>query len=93
MTHDNRKLPPTEGSGSQLRAPVSKSDSAFKIRMELLHLAKARLTEEYNTDMIVAVEKSKCHGSTKPFEELGKFPSVDQILDEARKLKEFIDKG
>jgi hypothetical protein len=64
----------------------------FEIRLELLKMAQDQANQKFYKQWETAAMKSQMTESTQFLSEVPEFPTTEQILVEADKLKRFIDK-
>lgn len=66
--------------------------SPFEIRLEVLKMAQEQANQKYYSEWEKAAKTAEL-SEAKLLTEVPEFPTSDQILQEATKLKTFIDKG
>ena len=59
--------------------------------MEMIKIAQQRASQKYETEVQIAHTKAAMTESTSFLNELPEYPTTEQIIEEARKLKEFVD--
>ena len=67
------------------------SKTPYEIRLELIKMAQDQLNQRYYNQFEVA--KHNAQIASSPLNEVPEFPSTEQLLLEAEKLKSFVDKG
>lgn len=67
-------------------------ETPFKLRADLLQLAKSLLVEEYMVERQNRIEVCTTFHRQPDFSDMF-FPSVEDVIEEARKLKNFVDNG
>ena len=65
----------------------------YELRMEAIQTAQAQLNQEFYNKWENAVKKAEITENAKFLTEVPEFPTTDQILAEATKLKKFIDEA
>lgn len=68
------------------------SKTPYEIRLELLNMARDQANQKYYAEWNNAAEKARINENATLLTEVP-FPTSDQILTEANKLKTFVDKG
>jgi hypothetical protein len=67
------------------------SKTPYEIRLDLIKMAQDQLNQRYYNQFEIA--KHNAQIVSAPLNEVPEFPSTEQLLLEAEKLKTFIDKG
>lgn len=65
----------------------------YEIRLEVLKMAQDQANQKYYKEWETAAMKAQITESAQCLTEVPQFPTAEQILTEATKLKTFIDKG
>ena len=66
-------------------------DTAYLLRMEMIKVAQQRASEKFQTEWATAAEKAKINENASFLTEVPEYPSTDQLLEEAKKLRKFVD--
>lgn len=61
--------------------------------MEMVKLAQQRASEKFHMEWQNAAEKARINENATFLAEVPQYPDADQILAEAKKMKDFVDKG
>jgi hypothetical protein len=61
--------------------------------MEMIKLAQQRASEKFHIEWNNAAEKARINENAQFLTEVPEYPTTEGILEEAKKLKAFIDKG
>ena len=69
------------------------SDTPYLLRMEMVKLAQQRASEKFHTEWSNAAEKARINENASFLTEVPEYPSTEQIITEANKLKAFVDNG
>jgi hypothetical protein len=69
------------------------NDTPYLLRMEMIKLAQQRASEKFHTEWHHAAEKARGNENAEFLTEVPQYPTTDAILEEAKKMKEFVDKG
>lgn len=67
------------------------NDTPYLLRMEMIKLAQARAEQKFQMEWSKASHNAAVQETL--LTEVPEYPSVDQILNEAKQLKTFVDKG
>jgi hypothetical protein len=67
------------------------SKTPYEIRLELIKMAQDQLNQKYYTQFEVAKHNAGVSNAT--INEIPEFPSSEELLLEAEKLKSFVDKN
>lgn len=67
--------------------------SPYEIRLELLKMAQDQANQKFYNQWEQAAQKASITESAQYLTEVPEFPTAEQILTEAAKLKTFVDKG
>lgn len=65
----------------------------YEIRLEVLKMAQDQANQRFYNEWNTASEKARINENATFLTEVPEFPTADQILTEANKLKTFVDKG
>lgn len=65
----------------------------YEIRLEVLKMAQDQSNQRFYNQWHTASEKARINENATFLTEVPEFPTADQILTEANKLKTFVDKG
>lgn len=66
-------------------------DTAYLLRMEMIKLAQQRASEKFHFDWNNASEKARINENAQFLTEVPQYPTTEQLLEEAKKLKGFVD--
>jgi len=66
-------------------------DTAYLLRMEMIKLAQQRASEKFHTEWSNAAEKARINENASYLTEVPQYPTTEQLLEEAKKLKGFVD--
>lgn len=69
------------------------ADTPYLLRMEMIKLAQQRASEKFHTEWANAAEKARINENAQFLTEVPEYPTTDTILEEAKKMKDFVDKG
>lgn len=69
------------------------NDTPYLLRMEMIKLAQQRASEKFQAEWSAAANKAAMTESVQYLTEVPQYPSADDILAEAEKMKSFINKG
>lgn len=67
------------------------SKTPYEIRLELIKMAQDQLNQRYYNQF--EIKRLNAQIENKPLNEVPEFPSAEQLLLEAEKLKTFVDKA
>jgi len=67
------------------------SKTPYEIRLDLIKMAQDQLNQRYYNQFEVARHNAQI--ASAPLNEVPDFPSTEQLLLEAEKLKQFVDKA
>ena len=67
------------------------SKTPYEIRLDLIKMAQDQLNQRYYNQFEVARHNAQI--ASRPLNEVPEFPSTEQLLLEAEKLKQFVDKA
>ena len=67
------------------------NDTPYLLRMEMIKLAQNRASEKFQTEWSQALHNAS--STEQMLTEVPEYPTTEQLLVEARKLKEFVDNG
>lgn len=65
----------------------------YEIRLEVLKMAQEQANQKYYKEWETAAMKAQINENATFLTEVPEFPTSEQILTEANKLKTFVDKG
>ena len=68
-------------------------DTPYLLRMEMIKLAQQRASEKFHADWSSASNKASITENAQFLAEVPTYPTTDMLLEEAKKFKEFVDKG
>jgi len=66
-------------------------DTPYLLRMEMIKLAQQRASEKFQTEWSTAAEKAKINENASFLTEVPEYPSTEKLLEEAKKLRKFVD--
>ena len=66
-------------------------DTPYLLRMEMVKLAQHRASEKFNTEWSNAAEKARINENASFLTEVPQYPTTEELLSEAKKIKGFID--
>ncbi len=69
------------------------NDTPYLLRMEMIKLAQQRASEKFQAEWSAAATKANIHENAQYLTEVPEYPTADQLLEEARKMKDFVNKG
>lgn len=69
------------------------NDTPYLLRMEMIKLAQQRASEKFHMEWQNAAEKARLNENATFLTEVPEYPTTDQLLEEAKKIKSFVDKG
>lgn len=69
------------------------NDTPYLLRMEMIKLAQQRASEKFQAEWTAAANKAAITESAQYLAEVPEYPDADKLLEEARKMKSFVDKG
>lgn len=69
------------------------NDTPYLLRMEMIKLAQQRASERFQAEWSAAATKAQINESAQYLTEVPEYPSADAILEEAKKMKDFVNKG
>lgn len=67
--------------------------SPYEIRLDLLKIAQEQANQKFYNQWEQASRKAEINENATFLTEVPEFPTADDILSEANKLKSFVDKG
>jgi len=67
------------------------SKTPYEIRLDLIKMAQDQLNQRYYNQFEVVRHNAQI--ASQPLNEVPEFPSTEQLLLEAEKLKQFVDKA
>jgi hypothetical protein len=59
--------------------------------MEMIKVAQQRASEKFRTEWSTAAKKAEINENASFLTEVPEYPSTDQLLEEAKKLRKFVD--
>lgn len=65
----------------------------YEIRLEVLKMAQDQANQRFYNEWNTASEKARINENATFLTEVPEFPTAENILTEANKLKSFVDKG
>ena len=65
----------------------------YEVRLEVLKMAQDQANQRFYSEWNNASEKARINENATFLTEVPQFPTAETILNEANKLKSFIDKG
>lgn len=69
------------------------NDTPYLLRMEMIKLAQQRASEKFQAEWSAAATKANINENAQYLTEVPEYPTADQLLEEARKMKDFVNKG
>ena len=66
-------------------------DTPYLLRMEMIKVAQQRASEKFHNEWANAAEKARINENASFLTEVPEYPTTDTILEEAKKLKVFVD--
>jgi hypothetical protein len=66
-------------------------DTAYLLRMEMIKLAQQRASEKFHIEWNNAAEKARINENTQFLTEVPQYPTTEQLLEEAKKIQQFVD--
>lgn len=69
------------------------NDTPYLLRMEMIKLAQQRASEKFQAEWSAAATKANINENAQYLTEVPEYPTADQLLEEAKKLKDFVDRG
>ena len=66
-------------------------DTPYLLRMEMIKVAQQRASEKFHIEWSNAAEKARINENASFLTEVPTYPTTDELLAEAKKLKGFID--
>lgn len=69
------------------------NDTPYLLRMEMIKVAQQRASEKFHTEWSNAAEKARINENTSFLTEVPAYPTTEQIITEAAKIKTFVDNG
>lgn len=68
-------------------------DTPYLLRMEMVKLAQQRASEKFHVEWETAAKKAEINENATFLTEVPQYPTTEQLLEEAKKIKGFVDKG
>ena len=72
---------------------IKMTKTPYEVRLEVLKMAQDQANQKFYNEWNNAAEKARIQEDAQYLTEVPKFPTAEQILAEANKLKMFIDGG
>lgn len=70
------------------------NDTPYLLRMEMIKVAQQRASEKFHMEWANAADKARANDENATFlTEVPQYPTTEQLLEEAQKLKEFVDRN
>ena len=69
------------------------NDTPYLLRMEMIKLAQQRASEKFQAEWKAAANRAAINENASFLTEVPQYPTADDLLNEAKKLKDFVDKG
>lgn len=69
------------------------SDTPYLLRMEMIKLAQERASEKFQAEWGAAAQAASINENAQFLMEVPEYPDADKIIAEAKKMKDFVDKG
>jgi len=66
-------------------------DTPYLLRMEMIKLAQQRASEKFHMEWSNAANKAQINENATFLTEVPEYPTTDTILEEAKKIQEFVD--
>jgi hypothetical protein len=66
-------------------------DTPYLLRMEMIKLAQQRASEKFHMEWSNAANKAQINENAQFLTEVPEYPTTDTILEEAKKIQEFVD--
>ena len=66
-------------------------DTPYLLRMEMIKVAQQRASEKFHIEWNNAAEKARINENAQFLTEVPQYPTTEQLLAEAKKLKGFVD--
>lgn len=70
---------------------IMSQDTAYLLRMEMIKVAQQRASEKFQIEWASAAEKAKINENASYLTEVPQYPTTEQLLEEAKKLRKFVD--
>lgn len=65
----------------------------YEIRLEMIKIAQDRASEKFQAEWSAAANKVAITESAQYLTEVPQYPTAEEILAEAKKMKDFVDRG
>lgn len=65
----------------------------YEIRLEMIKIAQDRASEKFQAEWSAAANKAAITESAQYLTEVPQYPTAEEILAEAKKMKDFVDRG
>jgi len=72
---------------------IKMSKTPYEVRLEVLKMAQEQANAKFYNQWNNAAEKARINENAQYLTEVPTFPTAEDILAEATKLKSFVDKG
>lgn len=69
------------------------NDTPYLLRMEMIKVAQQRASEKFQAEWSAAANKAAITESAQYLTEVPEYPDTDKIIAEAKKMKDFVDRG
>ncbi len=69
------------------------NDTPYLLRMEMIKVAQQRASEKFQAEWSAAANKAAITESAQYLTEVPEYPDADKIIAEAKKMKDFVDRG
>lgn len=68
-------------------------DTPYLLRMEMIKLAQQRASEKFHKEWEGAALKAEINENASLLTEVPEYPTTEQLIEEAKKMKKFVDNG
>lgn len=69
------------------------NDTPYVLRMDMIKLAQQRASEKFLAEWGSVTKRAELSENPSLLTEVPEYPSTDMIIEEALKIKAFVDKG
>ena len=69
------------------------ADTPYLLRKEMIKLAQQRASEKFQAEWSAAAQKASINENAEFLAEVPEYPDADKLLAEAKKMKDFVDRG
>lgn len=69
------------------------NDTPYLLRMEMIKIAQQRASEKFQAEWAAAAQKAEINENASFLAEVPEYPDADKLLEEAKKMKDFVDRG